>query len=153
MSIQLPTARLSRRLLSLFQPKDAANTDFGFSGQTQAALHNEYLSLVQLALRQWGVPESCVCAEIQQRGRNAAGACVYVGVLRLLVWERQSAIRVLLGLPLLERRMRRLVNASWLAEISFFGGLWLQASEELSHSHGMSELRELLVNLTPPAPR
>ena len=74
---------------------------------------------------------------------------VYVGMLRLVKWDRFSGLRMLVGLPLLEAKLRRMVRNLWLGEVSHFSGLWLHSSEQLSHTPAMTELRDVMLQLTP----
>jgi hypothetical protein len=66
-------------------------------------------------------------------------------MLRLVSWERTSAIRLLLGLPILESRLRRAVRGSWLREVSHFGGVWVHASGQMQDPDAMEDLRTLIL--------
>ena len=52
------------------------------------------------------------------------------------------------ALPLLESKIRKMVRSLWLGEVSHFGGLWLHASEQLQATEAMTELRQLILQLT-----
>ena len=69
-------------------------------------------------------------------------------MVRIFAWERRPALRLLLGLPLLERKIRKTIRAHWVAEVSHFGGVWLHASERLAETGAASDLRPLLATLT-----
>jgi hypothetical protein len=73
-------------------------------------------------------------------------------MVRLNVWERESGLRLLLGLPVLEGRVRKSVRSTWLADLSHFGGLWLHVSERLYVEQQLGEVRDLLAELTPSVP-
>ncbi len=79
-------------------------------------------------------------------GQAPDGFDVFVGLVRLVRWERESGLRVMLGMPLLEAKIRKAVRATWLADYSHFAGLWLHASERMKIP---AELRELLGALAP----
>jgi len=114
-------------------------------------LEAEYESLIANQCRRWGIAEGVVTIEVRQIGRAPDGLDVYLGMVRLAQWERDSSLRLLLGLPLLETKIRRMVRTLWIGEVSHFGGLWLHASEQLNATPAMRELRELLIQLTPPS--
>lgn len=114
-------------------------------------LEAEYESLIANQCRRWGIAEGVVTIEVRQIGRAHDGLDVYLGMVRLAQWERDSSLRLLLGLPLLETKIRRMVRTLWIGEVSHFGGLWLHASEQLNATPAMRELRELLIQLTPPS--
>jgi len=62
-------------------------------------------------------------------------------------WDRAPSVRLLLGLPILESRLRRVVRGSWLHEVSAFGGIWLHASGQLQDSAAMEDLRTLVIEI------
>ncbi|TWO68396.1 hypothetical protein FN976_22435 [Caenimonas sedimenti] len=128
------------------------DSDYHPSDRRGEGLEVEYQTLIAQQFRRWGIATGCVTIEVRQIGRAPDGFDVFVGMVRLAQWDRPSALRVLLGLPLLEAKVRKTVRATWLADFSHFGGLWLHASEQLHHSPAMGELRELMLQLVPPSP-
>lgn len=133
------------------EPQEA-DSDYHPSDRRGEGLEVEYQSLIATQFRRWGISNSCVTIEVRQIGRAPDGFDVFVGMVRLAQWERPSALRVLLGLPLLEAKVRKMVRATWLADFSHFGGLWLHASEQLHNTAAMGELRELMLQVVPPSP-
>lgn len=129
------------------------DSDFGPSGQRADGLEVEYQALIAQQFKRWGIRPGSVSVEVTKFGKAPDGFDVFVGMVRLESWERASAFRILLGLPLLETKVRKAVRATWLADFSHFGGLWLNASEQLHSMAGAGELRDVLVDLVPsPAP-
>ncbi len=124
---------------------DASHPPHG-SGE---GLEVEYQRLVTTQLRRLGIRDDCATIEVRRIGHGPHGFDVLVGMIRLHRWERTSGLRLLIGLPLIESRLRKLVRSTWLADYSHFGGLWLHASEHLHEEPGTEELRELLLALTP----
>lgn len=115
-----------------------------------AGLEDEYESIIAAQCQRWGIAESSITIEVRQSGRGPEGRDVYFGMLRLARWERDSALRLLLGLPLLETRIRKTVRGLWLCEVSHFGGLWLHASEQLLQgTDAPGELRRLMLQVAP----
>ena len=110
-------------------------------------LEVEYRQLIAEQFRRWGLDPACVSVEGTRIGTAPDGFDVFSAMVRLHAWERRTAMRLLLGLPLLEAKVRKAVRATWLAEFSHFGGLWLHASEALHASEGADELRTALVDL------
>ena len=107
----------------------------------------EYRSLIEEQLARGGVLLKCVEIDVRQSGKLRDGHSMFVAMLRLTTWERTSAIRLLLGLPILESRLRRAVRGSWLREVSHFGGIWVHASGQLQDGHAMEDLRMLIVDV------
>lgn len=129
------------------------DSDFHPSDRKGEGVEPEYQSLIASQFRRMGIAPGCVTIEVRKIGQSPEGLDVLVGLVRLVRWDHDSALRVLLGLPLLEAKLRRALRSTWLADFSYFGGLWLHSSEQL-HADGdaMSELRHLLRELAPPAP-
>jgi hypothetical protein len=92
-------------------------------------LHAEYRALAMKQLGKLGIPEDCVDLDVgatSQQGRVA-----YNVKIRVVRWERNMGMRLLVSLPALETRMRKAVAASWLGGVSDFGGVWVHASSRL----------------------
>jgi hypothetical protein len=134
-------------------PSDRPVTDDGapLAHARGDGLEVEYERLIQAQFGRLGISSSCTTIEVRRIGHGPHGFDVLVAMVRLHRWERGSALKLLLGLPLIESRVRKLVRSTWLADYSHFGGLWLHASEHLHEDPGTEELRELLASLAPPA--
>ncbi|MBI2771595.1 MAG: hypothetical protein HYX47_18365 [Burkholderiales bacterium] len=125
---------------------DDPASDYHPSDKGGEGLEIEYQKLIAEQFRRWDISTSAVTIEVKRIGKAQGGYDVLVGMVRLHKWERTSALRLLLGLPLLEAKIRKTVRATWLADFSHFGGLWLHASEQLEVPR---ELRELIGSLAP----
>lgn len=126
------------------------DSDYHPSDRKGEGLEVEYQSLIATQFRRWGIETGCVTVEVRQIGRAPDGFDVFVGMVRLAQWKRATVLRLLLGLPMLESRVRKVVRGTWLADYSHFGGLWLHASEQLHTGGHTGELRDLLMKLVPP---
>ena len=116
------------------------------------ALSSEYERQIALVLRRWGIAESCASIEIIHVGEGPDGRQVFAALVRILAWERRPALRLLLGLPLLERKVRKTIRAHWISELSHFAGVWLHASERLAEGAANTDLRHLIASITHPRP-
>jgi len=126
------------------------DSDYHPSNKSSDGLEVEYQGMIAAQFRRWGISPACATIEVRRLGQAPDGFDVLVGMVRLTNWERDSALRLLVGLPLLEAKVRKAVRATWLADFSHFGGLWLHASEQL---HAPQELHDLLHKLVPlPSP-
>ena len=85
-------------------PSDAArldpDSDYHPSDKSGEGLESDYQSLIAAQFRRWGISQNCVTIEVKKVGAHE-GYDVFVGMVRLSRWERETALRVLLGLPLL----------------------------------------------------
>lgn len=146
----MPVTLIRRLFASSRSPQKEGPTDYQSLGQAADGLHAEYQRIIELQMKRWGVSETCASVEVHQVGKAADGREVFVGAVRLHAWDRKPALRLLLGLPLLEAKVRKTIRAHWLAEVSHFSGLWLHASEKLQGTAASGELRSLVVALTGP---
>ena len=134
-------------LLKLFGSQgeeDPASTHMLPGEQSVAEMQQGYSELIRGLLDDGGVAADAVRVEVRHVGRAADGREVFLGMLRVTRWDRKSALRVMLGQPLLDRLLRRLVHGSWLHDVSHFGGLWLHAASQIVDAEVMRELRELM---------
>ena len=136
-----------RKLLQRDVPEENPETEVDASGHSTDEITEEYRSTILDQLLRGGVSPGCVELEVRPSGKARDGRVIFVGMLRLVHWERTSAVRLLLGLPILESRVRRLTRGSWLHDVSQFGGMWLHASGQLQDSGAMEELRLLVVDI------
>lgn len=144
-------ARARRRREQGLPTEPAADSDYHPSTPPGSGLEVEYHGLIAMQLRRMGIAPDSISIEVRPVGKGPHGFDVLVGMVRLHRWDRVSALRVLVGLPLLEAKVRKMVRGSWLADFSYFGGLWLHASEQVHAAPGAEELRDLLRQWTPPA--
>ena len=135
-----------RKLLQR-EPDENPVTEVDASGHSAAEVIDEYRSIVIDQLIRGGVAPDCVEIEVKPGGKMRDGRTVYIGMVRLVKWDRAPSIRLLLGLPILESRLRRVVRGSWLHEVSAFGGIWLHASGQLQDSRAMEDLRSLVIEI------
>jgi hypothetical protein len=129
------------------EPEENPVTEVGASGHSLTEIVEEYRSILIDQLIRGGVAPDCVEIEVKQGGKMRDGRVVYIGMLRLVKWDRAPSVRLLLGLPILESRLRRVVRGSWLHEVSAFGGVWLHASGQLQDSDAMEDLRSLVIEI------
>lgn len=112
-------------------------------------LECEYLRLVEHQLGRWGITARCRTIEIRVVGHDR-GRDVFVAFIHLVEWDHNAAIRLLMGLPLLDAKIRKAVRGLWLADVSYFDGLMLHVAPHVHESEGMADLRQLLVSTTGP---
>lgn len=128
------------------QLDDAADTDYLPVNGGGEGLETDYQALIAAHFRRFGISNNCITIEVKKIGVAPDGYDVFIGMVRLVRWEQTSSLRVLLGIPLLEAKIRKTVRATWLADYSHFAGLWLHVSEQMQIP---AELRELLGSLAP----
>lgn len=115
------------------------------NGNDMEETSDHYLDLVQETLERCGIAWDSLIVEIQSVGLAVDQKTVYAAMVYLDRWERTSALRLLMGLPLIEARVREAARNSWLASHSHFTGLWVHASARLQFP---DELRHLIQEIT-----
>ena len=140
--------KLLAKMGSLSRAKAARESDFGPLPDGNG-LEIEYHAIIARQLRRRGVDPESVTLEVRTFGQAGDGRDVFVCFIHMMTWDRVSGLRLLLGLPMLEAKVRKNLATTWLADISHFGGLWLHASQHLHGASGTGELRDLIKQLTP----
>src|SRR5437764_1588926 len=92
-----------RKFLHREVPEESPVTEAESAGNSPADIAKEYRTIIHDQLVRGGVLPECVEIEVRPAGKVQDGRHAFVGMLRLISWERTSAIRLLLGLPILER--------------------------------------------------
>lgn len=135
-------------LLQLFatraEDESSGATEIDLGEQSIEDIRTGLRDMVRELLEDGGVNIDCVEIEVRDVGRAHDGRHVFLGMLRLAHWHRKSALRLMIGLPLVERLLRRLLRGSWLADVSHFGGLWLHPASGMVDADVMRELREII---------
>jgi hypothetical protein len=152
---KMPFARLQMPLLwqRIFRKSATTaeeQTDYQALQGPSGGLADEYQKLISHQLHRWGVPEGCAAVAVREMGRDEHGRDVFVGVVTLFKWDRDAAVRLLLGLPLFEKKIRKALQGLWIADMSSFGGIWLHATGELQADPAVSELRNAVRTLASP---
>ncbi|HEX7887725.1 MAG TPA: hypothetical protein VF522_00075 [Ramlibacter sp.] len=127
--------------------RSAENTDYQDLGHGSGSLEAEYQRLVAQHLARWGVPASHVAIEVRQVG-SQMGKIVFDVVVCLAHWDRITALRVLIGLPLFEKKIRKALEGQWLQDVSLLRAVLVCASASLQEREPCAELRQTLVSLT-----
>src|SRR5437868_2140894 len=85
-------------------------------GEAQGSIEAEYERIIAEQLERMGT-EGLTTLEVTYAGDAHDGLGIYRAMIRLAHWERKSVIRLLLGLPLLQYKLTRVLAASWLPEV------------------------------------
>jgi hypothetical protein len=139
--------RWLRRIGWPFRAGGDEETDYEQLGHEPGGLPAEYAKLVEAEMRRVGIPESVASLQVTQVALTPQGRGIYAAHIRLLKWQEGPAVRLLLGLPLLERSVRKKLQAHWVLEMSHFAGLWLQASDGAQSAEAAREIRRCLDQL------
>jgi hypothetical protein len=134
-------------LLKLFQRDDPDDPQTRLSeAPVGEDLKSEIRSHIVEELARGGISQNCLSLEVRSMGHSPDGREVYQGMVRVVRWDN-SVMRLLLGLPLLQAKVRRSVRSSWLHEVCHFHGLWLHPSGQMEDAASMGQLRDVIVRV------
>lgn len=125
------------------------STDYQVLEEAAGGLEGEYRRIVTEQIRRWGVPDSCVTVDVRGDG-EPKGREAFVATLVVYAWDRDAVLRLLLGLPMLEKKIRKSLESQWVGDVSRFDGLLLKMTPALQSREPTQQLRHLLVSLTGP---
>ena len=139
--------RLLRRIGWPFQSRGDQETDYEQLGHQPGGLPAEYSKVVEEEMHRMGIPASLASLQVTQVAMTPQGRGVYAAHIRLLKWHGGPAVRLLLGLPILDRSVRKRLQAHWVLEMSHFAGLWLQAADGAQGADAVRDIRGCLDQL------
>lgn len=130
----------------LFSRGDREPRSTSVGDSDSRALRDEYEHIIREQLAHAGISPSAVALEVRHLSRSEP-VPVLIGMLQLQAWERRTAFRTMLGLPMLEDKVRRALSGTWLQDVSRFGGLWLHASPQLKGTPAFHDLSGVIIHL------
>jgi hypothetical protein len=123
---------------------DFTNDDFADTRPlgSDTGLDGDYRQLVVDQLVRLGIPLHLV--DVLLAGQTPDGREMFVVMLKVVGWEREASVRLMLAQGFLEAGLRRALEASWLPEVSEFGGVWLRVSTRLQSGPPARDLRSVV---------
>ena len=104
-------------------------------------LRAEYRDCIEELLAHVGIERDHVEVVAQHVGHGADSMPIIAVYIRMKQWSAATP-SLLLGLPMLEKSVRRMLQGNWVSDASHFGGVWLHASSALAIPTGvMHELK------------
>ena len=91
-------------------------------------IENYYLRIIADGLKRMLVPADAVEVGVKRSGVGPSGLAAYAGYVRLLRWDPVLTPVLLQNLPVIDARIRKVVDASVILEHTHFSGLWFQAT-------------------------
>jgi len=95
---------------------------------TSSDIENYYLRVIADGLKRMLVPLDSVELDVKRAGTGPSGLPAYAGYVRLLRWDAVLTPVLLQNMPVIDARIRKVVDASVLLEHTHFAGLWFQAT-------------------------
>ncbi|HXD40611.1 MAG TPA: hypothetical protein VN649_08610 [Ramlibacter sp.] len=122
-------AMLSR----VFSRKEGPERPFGGTSTVSSELSNSdienyYLRIICDCLRRMLLPLDSCQVRVRRSGTGPTGLVAYAGYVRILKWDAVVTPVLLQNLPVIDGRIRKVVDASVILEGTHYAGLWIQAS-------------------------
>lgn len=107
----------------------APTSRLGVSSElTGSDIENYYRRIIHDCLRRLLVPADAVEVAVRRTGTGSGGLTAYAGYVRVLRWDPVLMPVLLQNIPVIDGRVRKVVDASVILEHTHFGGLWFQAT-------------------------
>ena len=95
---------------------------------TTSDIENYYLRVISDCLRRMLVPPDAIEVGVRRSGTGPTGLIAFAGYVRILRWDPVVMPVLLQNMPVIDRRIRKVVDASVILEGTHFAGLWFQAT-------------------------
>jgi len=91
-------------------------------------IENYYLRIIVDCLRRMLVPADAIEVGVKRAGVGPSGLSAFAGYVRILKWDAVLTPVLLQNMPVIDARIRKVVDASVILEHTHFAGLWFQAT-------------------------
>jgi hypothetical protein len=95
---------------------------------TTSDIENYYLRIIVDCLRRMLVPPDAIEVGVKRAGVGPSGLSAFAGYVRILKWDAVLTPVLLQNAPVIDARIRKVVDASVILEHTHFAGLWFQAT-------------------------
>jgi hypothetical protein len=109
-------------------PHPYGGTSTVSSELSNSDIENYYLRIICDCLRRMLLPPDSFQVRVRRCGTSPTGLVIFAGYVRILKWDAVVTPVLLQNLPVIDGRIRKVVDASVLLEGTHYGGLWFQAS-------------------------
>src|SRR5947207_12828528 len=94
---------------------------------TNSDIENYYLRIIVDSLRRMLVPPETIEVGVKRAGVGPSGLTAFAGYVRILKWDSVLTPVLLQNMPVIDARIRKVVDASVILEHTHFVGLWFHA--------------------------
>jgi hypothetical protein len=91
-------------------------------------IENYYLRIIVDCLRRMLVPPDTVEVAVKRAGVGRSGRTAFAGYVRIRKWDSVLTPVLLQNMPVIDARIRKVVEASVILEHTHFAGVWFQAT-------------------------
>jgi len=91
-------------------------------------IENYYLRIIIDGMRRMLVPIDSIEVGVKRAGVGPSGLTAFAGYVRITKWDPLLTPVLLQNMPVIDARVRKVVDASMILEHTHFAGLWFQAT-------------------------
>jgi hypothetical protein len=91
-------------------------------------IENYYLRIIVDCMRRMLVPTDSMEVGVRRAGVGPTGLTAFAGYVRILKWDSVLTPVLLQNMPVIDARIRKVVEASMILEHTHFAGVWFQAT-------------------------
>ena len=91
-------------------------------------IENYYLRIIVDCLRRMLVPTDNIEVGVKRAGVGPSGLTAFAGYVRIVKWDSVLTPVLLQNMPVIDARIRKVVDASMILEHTHYAGIWFQAT-------------------------
>jgi hypothetical protein len=111
------------------EPQNAAPPNSALSSElSHGDIENYYLRIIADCLRRMLVPPESIEVRVRRAGVGSSGLSAFAGYVRIVKWDSVLMPVLLQNMPVIDARIRKVVDASIILEHTHFAGIWFQAT-------------------------
>ncbi|MGQ2922362.1 hypothetical protein [Hydrogenophaga sp.] len=96
------------------------------SEMNPSSIPDDYKELIAQCFCLMGLPADQISIQVRPVGVRSSGLEVYAAFIKVTRWD-EAVISVLSKMPLIEKKIDRLIKQSSMARYSSFAGLWFRS--------------------------
>jgi len=93
-------------------------------------IENYYFRIIIDCLRRLLVPPDSIEVKVKRMGVGPSGLSAFAGYVRIVKWDSVLTPVLLQNMPVIDARIRKVVDASVILEHTHFAGIWFQATSK-----------------------
>jgi hypothetical protein len=111
------------------EPPPQPAHDSGLASElSHSDIEDYYLRIISDSLRRMLVPPENIKIAVKRAGVGPSGLTAFAGYVRILKWDPVLTPVLLQNMPVIDARIRKVVDASIILEHTHFAGVWFQAA-------------------------
>jgi hypothetical protein len=90
------------------------------------SIPDDYKELITQCFQRMGFPGDQICINVRSVGQRPSGLEVYAAFVKVMRWDA-AVVNMLSKMPLIEKKIDRVIRHSNMSRYSSFAGLWFRS--------------------------